>query len=762
MSAYVALFFCLLIFLAPGCGGKQADKENYDMRANLEPELWDSKILEDIKRGRPLTEQEKRAMSTRGEIQFDLDVRETEEVQTFLQYFSMEKRSTMERWLVRAEPHLAYVRAVLTSFNLPPDLIVLPFIESGYNSMAYSHAGAGGMWQFMPYTGRRFGLTVDWWEDERRNPYKATVAAAKYLTVLYQMFGDWHLALAAYNAGEGKVSRAMAKSGQTDFFDLAKNPALLKQETRHYVPKFLAVLKIFQNLDTLGFRAVNWQAGPTMKEVPVPGGTDLLAMSQAVGMDWEQFHEANAGFRRQVSPPGRESTVYVPQAKYELAMAFLKDPGSRPPAGYQNYMAQAGDTWWNVSRRTGIPVAALREYNAQVPDALTAGTAVRVPINGSSKEAGLLAELEEKGSGAAAPPASGKHRVGKGESLAAIASRYGVSASELAAANRLKTTSKLTIGRWLTIPGGGGESQLARAPALPREITQMAASDRGASSHTIQKGDTVSAISSRYGVTPGELMAANNIASPQNLSIGKVLVIPGAETKYAQALVAQKTAAEKAAAGKKPTAKASAAPPAASPDAGRAASYVVKPGDTIHALSKRFSVSPQALMAANALASPGALQVGRTLTIPGAGPSPSPTSAAAPSVPPAKAAPRDAAPFTPKPFQVAQTAPVQPPLPAGSVQTAAKPPVPGAPLPTPKPAAKDAVAPAALPQAATPPPAAKPAAASGNVSHKVAQGDTVWAIAKKFGVEPKALMSTNNLKDASSLRVGDSLTIPRP
>jgi membrane-bound lytic murein transglycosylase D len=755
MSAYLAVLFCLVLFLAPGCGGKQTDKENYDMRANLEPELWDAKILEDIKRGRPLTEQEKRAMASRGEIQFDLDVRETEEVQMFLQYFSMEKRITMERWLVRAEPHLAYVRAVLTSFNLPPDLVVLPFIESGYNPMAYSHAGAGGMWQFMPFTARRFGLTVDWWEDERRNPYKATVAAAKYLTVLYQMFGDWHLALAAYNAGEGKVSRAMAQSGQNDFFDLAKSPALLKQETRHYVPKFLAVLKIFQNLDTLGFRPVNWQAGPTMKEVPVPGGTDLLAMAQAVGMDWEQFHEANAGFRRQVSPPGRESTVYVPQNKYELALAFLKDPGSRPAAGYQTYLAQAGDTWWNVSRRTGIPVAALREYNAQVPEALTSGTAVRIPASGSSKEAGLLAELEDKGASAAAPPASGKHRVRKGESLAAIASRYGVSASELAAANRLKTTSKLTIGRWLTIPGGGGDAQLARAPALPREITQMAATDRGASSHTIQKGDTVNAISSRYGVTPQELMAANNIASPQSLSIGKVLVIPGAETKSAQALVAQKTAADKAAAGKAPSGKAAAAKSAAAPDAGRAASYVVKPGDTVHAISKRFDVSPQTLMAANNIASPSSLQVGKTLSIPGSGPLP-PSTAAAPVAPAAKDA---AGRFTPKPFQVAQAAPA--PLPAGSAQTAAKPPLAVAPLPTPRPAAKDAIPPAALPQAATPTPAAKPAA-SGNVSHKVAQGETVWGIAKKFGVEPKALMSTNNLKDASSLRVGDSLTIPRP
>ncbi|QLA16580.1 LysM peptidoglycan-binding domain-containing protein [Desulfolutivibrio sulfoxidireducens] len=737
MPVYLAVMLCIFVFLAPGCGAKnQADKDNIDMRANLEPELWDARILEDIKRGRPLTEQEKNALTSRGEIQFDLDVRETEEVQMFLQYFSMEKRGTMERWLVRAEPHLAYVRAVLLSFNLPPDLIALPFIESGYNSMAYSHAGAGGMWQFMPYTGKRFGLTVDWWEDERRNPYKATVAAAKYLTVLHEMFGDWHLALAAYNAGEGKVSRAMAKSGQTDFFDLAKNPALLKQETRHYVPKFLAVLKIFQNLETLGFRPVNWQAGPTMKEVPVPGGTDLLAMAQAVGMDWERFHEANAGFRRQVSAPGRESTVYVPQAKYELAMAFLKDPGSRPPAGYQTYLAQSGETWWSVSRRTGIPVAALREFNAQAPDTLSSGVAIRIPASGSSKEAGLLAEFDGTGGPAEKSRAAAKHRVRKGESLQAIAARYGVSLGELASANRLRTTSKVSIGRWLTIPDGG-DVQVARSPALPKEVRQLASAE-SAGSHTIQKGDTVSAISSRYGVTPKELMAANGIDSPNTLTIGKVLVIPGSETKSAQALVAKKSAA----------------------------SYVVKKGDSLHAIARRFSLDPRTLLAANSLPAPDRLQAGMVLTIPGSGPT------QAKPVTPTQAKP--AAP-TPKPFQVAQFTPA--PKAAPTPAQAAPKPLPSSALPNPAPTPTTTTAKAPSPAApvrtaAKSPAMAAPAvsapapsaakSAQNNVNYKVTQGETVWGIAKKFNVEPKALMSTNNLRDASTLRAGDSLTIPRP
>ena len=264
MARYFLCCVLPLLLALAGCAGNKYDK-NTDMKANLEPEVWDTtQILKDLKRGRPLTEQEKKALASRGAIQFNLDVADNEEVQMFLQYFTMDKKGTMEKWLQRAEPHLPYVRAVLASYNLPPDLIVLPFIESGYSTMAYSPVGAGGMWLFMPYTGRRFGLTVNWWVDERRDPYKSTVAAAKYLTKLYQMFGDWNLALAAYNAGEGKISRVMAASGQCDFFDIAKDPKLLKEETRHYVPKFLAVLKIFQNLNSLGFRKINWQAGPNL------------------------------------------------------------------------------------------------------------------------------------------------------------------------------------------------------------------------------------------------------------------------------------------------------------------------------------------------------------------------------------------------------------------------------------------------------------------------------------------------------------------
>jgi len=213
------LVFCLAF--SGACAKKQVS-DNQDMKPNLDPELSDDFLK--IKRPRPLTQQEKEALASKTDIPFNLDVQETEEVQAFLTYFTQERRDTMERWLERAAPHLPYIRAVLATHKLPPDIIALPFIESGYNTMAYSPVGAGGMWQFMPATGRRFGLSVDWWEDERRNPYLATIAAAKYLGELYNMFGDWNLALAAYNCGEGKMSRVINQSGSNKLLRHRQEP----------------------------------------------------------------------------------------------------------------------------------------------------------------------------------------------------------------------------------------------------------------------------------------------------------------------------------------------------------------------------------------------------------------------------------------------------------------------------------------------------------------------------------------------------------
>jgi membrane-bound lytic murein transglycosylase D len=554
--------------------------------------------------------------------------------------------------------------------------------------------------------------------DERRDPYKSTVAAAKYLTKLYQMFGDWNLALAAYNAGEGKISRVMAASGQCDFFDIAKDPKLLKEETRHYVPKFLAVLKIFQNLETLGFKKVNWQAGPNLKEAPAPGGTDLAALAQACGMTWEQFREYNPGFRRQISPPDMTVNVYVPVAKEQVALAFLQNPGNYPSSGAQVLTAQAGDTWWAIARRSGMPVAELRQLNASLPETLPPGQPVRVALSASGADNSALAEGPDaclpKPVAAASKPI--KHRVSKGDSVDSVARKYGVSTKDLLAANKMKRAGRLTLGSWIVVPGAPAPA----APAAPAGKPAPALAEAAPSAtHTVAKGETFGSIAAKYGVSAQELMAANNMRSAKELLVGKRLTVPGKAAKAAPG------APQLAAALPQP---APAAAPAAAP-----ASYTVKAGDTLHAIARANGLDPRQVMAANG--GKDKLRPGDKLALPGKTGAPAPAQvAAAPQAPPAKGAPQ---PVAAKAFGQAS------PAPAASKAFAQAAPQPAAAAPT------------ARQQAAEK--QTKPAGKS--VNYKVGPGDTLWGIAKKFNVDPSSLMAWNNIKSGGALQAGSQLTI---
>jgi membrane-bound lytic murein transglycosylase D len=565
MKKFLAIIAASLL-LATGCAKKKEIAEP----VNLDPELQSFEKL-DIKRGRPLTAREKQVLATQTELKFDLGAQENEEVQLFLQYFAEDKRGAMAAWLERAKPYLPYVRAALASRGLPADLIVLPFIESGYNNIAYSPAGAGGMWQFMPHTGKRFNLNIDWWVDERRNPYLATMAAADYLTELNAMFGDWHLALAAYNAGEGKVSRAMAATGCTNFFDLAKDPGQLKQETKHYIPKFLAVLKIFRNLDTLGFSPVKWDAGQIMEEVTVPRGTDLGALAKGCNMDWEEFHAYNAALRRQVSPPDREYVVYVPKTRVELAQAYLKNPESQPKIGYKTLVAEGGDTWWKLSRRTGIPINILRQVNESLPENIGPGQAVLVPGDSMASDTALAqARAEDRRVTAdACPP--GAYRARKGDTVASLSKRLGVSESALRKANGLSPkTSRLEVGQAIQVP------PKALASGAKPQIDSVRTVAQQHANYLVKKGDTIEGISARTGVNSKTLLAANGIRSAKDLSAGMKLSIPdhGAPAQEKSRREAEKVHAS-------------------------FQHYKVESGETLYSIARKFKVDPVQLMAWN-------------------------------------------------------------------------------------------------------------------------------------------------------------------
>ncbi|WP_432738602.1 LysM peptidoglycan-binding domain-containing protein [Maridesulfovibrio sp. FT414] len=461
-----------------------------------------------------LTPEEQKALLSSNGIYFNLDEHDTKEVQQYFGFFTHKARKTFARWLERSEPFLPYVRQVLSEQGLPQDLAMLPFAESGYNAWAYSRVGAAGMWQFMPYTGRKYGLRVDWWVDERRDPYKATTAAVEYLKVLHEMFGDWHLALAAYNAGEGKISRALKKTGCDDFFELTKNnhklsrKYRLRAETKNYVPKFIAISKIFKNLDELGFENINWDNGLKVETVSVPGGTDLLALARACGMKWSEFQKLNPHFRRQVSPPDATVNAYLPEKVMADASDYLESPASRPFAGYNRYKVRSGDSWYRIANRYGVPVAVLKSVNNSNSNLIKPGQFLMIPGKGSAESvqsAGVVSTRRTAQSRA-------NYRVQQGDTLWDIATRYQVSVNTLKKANGLYT-SKLKIGQKLYIPDNNAVSS-ARSIAKAENVKQQVVD------YQVRRGDTLWKIARRFGVKVSALMEWNRLNSKSILRPG--------------------------------------------------------------------------------------------------------------------------------------------------------------------------------------------------------------------------------------------------
>ncbi|MEF2231807.1 MAG: LysM peptidoglycan-binding domain-containing protein [Pseudodesulfovibrio sp.] len=475
--------------------------------------------------GDQLTTTEQAVLNSRFGLLFDLEARETQDVEAYFNYFTHKARNTMSRWLERSQPYLPYVRRVFTKYGLPQDLVLLPFTESGYNVRAYSWAGAGGMWQFMRGTGSLYGLRSDWWIDERRDPYKSTDAAARHLRDLYDKFGDWYLALAAYNAGEGKIARALQLSGSNDFFELTKKNrnlsrrAQLRTETKHYVPKFIAISKIFQNLDTLGFQPVAWDREVEMVPVAVPGGTDLLALARAGGMTWDEFHDMNPAFRRQVSPPHMKATAYLPLDKADKMMAYLADPGSRPFAGYAQHKVRNGESWWSISRRYDVPVAVLKSVNSQQSNTLRTGQMIMVPggKSGRAVAASAADEAPARAKTRAYAAKRGNYVVRSGDTLWNISRRFGTAVSTIKQANGLRSNS-LKAGQKLYIPDTSNVATKQAAKDAENTKTQLVR-------YQVRRGDNLTSIARKFGVTVNDLRRWNSLRSSSTIYAGQRLKV---------------------------------------------------------------------------------------------------------------------------------------------------------------------------------------------------------------------------------------------
>lgn len=296
------------------------------------------------------------------EITYDVPIVLNESVEDYIEYFQTEIRDRFKLWLERSGRYIPIMREIFKEHGLPEDLVFVALIESGFNPYAYSRARAVGPWQFIKGTGRLYGLRIDNWIDERRDPIKSTRAAARYLRDLYDRFGSWPLAMAGYNAGEGKIGRALVKAKADDFWDL-RSTRYIRRETKGYVPKFMAATIIAKNPERYGF-TLDYHEPLRYDVITLPGSADLRVVAQAAGVLYEEIKALNPELRTELTPPNMEQyLVKLPVGTQQtFTDAYSQIPEERKIIGTR-YSIRRNDTLAAISKRFGTSVSLLREIN---------------------------------------------------------------------------------------------------------------------------------------------------------------------------------------------------------------------------------------------------------------------------------------------------------------------------------------------------------------------------------------------------------------
>ena len=293
---------------------------------------------------------------------FDIPVVYNDATKKWIKYFTGRGRKLFARYARRAGRYAPVLSKILNDQGLPRDLIYLSMAESGFQNMARSWAKAVGPWQFMPYTGKRFGLEVEFFLDERRDPLKATVAASMYLRDLYKMFGSWELAMAGYNAGEGKMRRAIRRYRTKNFWKIRKG-RYLRPETKNYVPKIMALAIIGKNLSTFGFNDIEFDYPLDFEEVLVPGNSDLYSIADILGTTFEKIKKYNPELIRWQTPPKMKEYVLRVPVGMKTKWDGVVDKSGVIAKDYKLYQLRGYASLKQVGRKFKVPAKVLSELN---------------------------------------------------------------------------------------------------------------------------------------------------------------------------------------------------------------------------------------------------------------------------------------------------------------------------------------------------------------------------------------------------------------
>lgn len=401
------IFFLSLTFLSSVSA--QSDSHAYLTREEpdgaapnvwaLEPPISD-KSSDDLKMEFFLTDRRSK------DPDFDIPIVINGRVEQFIHYFQTRIRHKFVIWLARSEKYIPSMKNLLKEYGLPEDLVYMALIESGFDPYAYSRAKAVGPWQFIYLTGKRYGLRMNWWVDERRDPEKSTIAAAKYLKDLYEMFACWYLAAAGYNAGEYKIINAIKRYKTEDFWKLTQQ-RYLKRETKDYVPLMIAAAVVAKDPEKYGFTDVEYQEPLQYEKVKVPELTDLSHIAKACGTSLEEIKDLNPEIRRGVTPPNEiDYEIKIPFGKKDL---FLENFEALQPLErfqFKTHLVKKGETLKGIAKRYRVDLEPLLEINSlNKTSAVSKGMTLLIPI---SKDEEIKPVVAQRKSGKSQNGKSGK------------------------------------------------------------------------------------------------------------------------------------------------------------------------------------------------------------------------------------------------------------------------------------------------------------------------------------------------------------------
>jgi peptidoglycan lytic transglycosylase D len=323
--------------------------------------------------------------SGRRKIQFSMSLVENDRVRYFIDTFCGKLRDFFVQALARSGKYIPMMATVLQDAGLPEDLVYLSLIESGFSTSAYSRAKAVGPWQFIRATGVRYGLRIDDWVDERRDPVKSTRAAAAYLKDLHQQFGEWFLAAAAYNAGERRVETALQRTNTSDYWDLTQRKTQLKLETRNYVPKFIAAALIAGEPEKYGFADLVYEAPVDYDEVTTHKPLTLTTIARLAQTTVANVKDLNPALVRNMTPPSEQGfTLRLPTGSGEIFTQSYKNQYDSPKVKVVSYTVKKGETLAAIARRYHVRAAEIIEGNELKTAQLRAGQQLTIIQDGSA------------------------------------------------------------------------------------------------------------------------------------------------------------------------------------------------------------------------------------------------------------------------------------------------------------------------------------------------------------------------------------------